>query len=92
MNRLYSILVLNLVVKKWRTGRRRSQDKTLGSEEGWVVGSRVDFHRREEELVAHYLNHPQEKAVSGSGTTPSRRISKSNVTIKLSPRQTRPGS
>lgn len=59
-------------------GNRRNAGESLGD---W----QSEFYRRKEELAAHYLNHPQEKAVPRTGATLSRRISKSNVIIKLSP-------
>ena len=59
-------------------GNRRNAGKSL---EDWES----EFYRWKEELAAHYLNHPQEKAVPRTGATLSRRISKSNVIIKLSP-------
>lgn len=59
-------------------GNRRNAGESL---EDWES----EFYRRKEELAAHYLNHPREKAVPRTGATLSRRISKSNVIIKLSP-------
>ena len=75
----------------WKEQVERNEESTMkrttGGMQDWksLEPGPVSPVGEKKSLAAYYLNHPREKVASRTGATLSRRISKSNVTIKLSP-------